>query len=48
MRSSIFDARIVAQTASARATVRLLQLNRLDRVAERAVLATAGLLQPQK
>jgi len=42
----LVDAMIVARTAGARATVRLLQLNHPDRVAERAVLMAAGLLRP--
>jgi hypothetical protein len=42
----LVDARMVALTAVARATVRLLQLNRADRVAERAILMAADLLQP--
>lgn len=41
-------ASIVARTAAARATVRLLQLNRTDRVAERAVLVAARLLRPPR
>jgi hypothetical protein len=41
----LVDARIVGRTAAARATVRLLQLNRPDRVAERAVLMAADLLR---
>ncbi len=39
-------ANIVGRTASARATVRLLQINHPDRVAERALLVTARLLRP--
>lgn len=42
----LVDARIVARTAAARATVRLLQLNRPERVAERAVLVAGALLRP--
>ena len=42
----LVDARIVARTAAARATVRLLQLNRPERVAERAVLVATALLRP--
>lgn len=42
----LVDASIVARTAAGRATVRLLQLNRPDRVAERAVLMAAELLRP--
>jgi hypothetical protein len=42
----LVDARIVARTAAARATVRLLQLNRPERVAERAVLVAAAILRP--
>jgi HNH endonuclease len=42
----LVDAMIVARTAGARATVRLLQLNHPDRVAERTVLMAAGLLRP--
>jgi HNH endonuclease len=38
-------ARIVARTAAARATARLLQLNRPERVTERAVLVAAALLR---
>ena len=41
----LVGAEIVARTAAARATVRLLQLNRPDRVAERAVLVAAELLR---
>ena len=41
----LVDARIVARTAAARATVRLLQLNRPERVAERAVLVAAAILR---
>lgn len=42
----LIDAMIVARTAAARATVRLLQLNRPERVAERAVLVAAAILLP--
>lgn len=42
----LVDARIVARTPAARATVRLLQLNHPDRVAERALLVAADLLGP--
>jgi hypothetical protein len=44
----LIDARIVPRTAAARATVRLLQLNRPERVAERAVLVMAALLRPPR
>jgi hypothetical protein len=42
----LVDARIVARTPTARATVRLLQRSRPDRVAERALLVAAELLAP--
>jgi hypothetical protein len=40
------DAEIVAVTAKARVTIRLLQLNRQDRVKERQLLLQAGMIDP--